>query len=89
MALFNEEEVCDLLRRGVRLASDNPGRTVSVELTKLGIFVELELDEGDRKDPVFLDTIAGLAFDDIQRKLEGLTPRFVNVYTCSGLILRD
>lgn len=58
MQRMNREDVMDLLRRGVRLAADNPGRTVIVEFTKLSIFVELELDERDRRDPVFLDTMA-------------------------------
>lgn len=89
MKRMNKEEAYDLLRRGVRLASDNPGRVVSVEFSRLGLFVEIELDEGDRSDPVFLDTIAELALDDVERKLAGSTPRFVKVYTYSGLVLRD
>lgn len=88
MKHMNEEEIMDLLRRGVRLASDNPGRVVTVELTRFSTFVELELDEGDRKDPVFLDTMARLALDDLKRKFSGLTPRFVNIYTYGGLIVR-
>ena len=89
MQRMNREDAMDLLRRGVRRAADTPGRTVTVEFTKLSIFVELELDEGDRRDPVFLDTMAELAFDDLERKLEGRMPRFVNIYTYGGLILRD
>ena len=85
---LEEENILNLMELGVRLALDAPGEIVTVELRGLDLYVEIELDELDRRDTSFVDSIPGLALNDIRRKLSGLEPRFVAVKRYSRLVLR-
>lgn len=88
MKPFNEDRALDLIELGVRLALDVPGEIVTVELSELDLYIEIELDELDRRDTSFVDSIPGLALNDIRRKLSGLEPRFVTVKRYSRLVIR-
>ena len=88
MKKFDEGNALDLIEMGVRLALDVPGEIITVELRELDLCIEIELDELDRMDTSFVDSIPGLALNDIRRKLLGLEPRFVAVKRYSRLVVR-
>ena len=86
--MFDEERTFDLLQRGVSLALKHPNETVTVYFDSVRLYVEIVLDEEDRDNPVFIETIANLALDDVKRVRSGRKPRFVPVYKYGGLVLR-
>ena len=80
MTHFDEEAALDLLERGIRLAQDNPGEVVCVDLS---------VDWEDRRDPTFLASLALSAVEDLKRHARGLEPRFgTSVHPLCSLVLR-
>ena len=88
MISFDECVVRDLVERGVRLALDNPQQVITIEFNELDLYIELVLDERDRNDHAFVDSLPDMALSDIERKLTGLEPRLVTVKRYSRLVLR-
>ena len=88
MISFDKFVARDLVERGVRLALDNPQQVITIEFNELDLYIELVLDERDRNDHAFVDSLPDMALSNIERKLAGLEPRLVTVKRYSRLVLR-